>query len=66
MHPKISHDREEENLLAKARWFQTLTFTERADLLCQFTDLILEVNPKVIERKNVKPIEGRIRIVTKA
>jgi len=65
MYPEISHDREEETLRAKARWFQTLTIRERAELLCQFTDMILEVNPKVVERKNAQPVKGRIQIVTR-
>ena len=63
MNTAISHDRQDETLQAKARWFQKLTMKERADLLCQFTDLILEVNPKIIERKNAQPVAGRIRIL---
>ena len=60
----ISHDRQEETPRAKARWFQSLSFQERADLLCLYTDLILEINPKIVERKSAQPIKGRIRVLT--
>ena len=66
MYKAISHERQEETPQAKARWFQSLTVKERADLLCQYTDMILEVNPKIVERKNAQPVAGRIRIVSKA
>jgi len=65
MNIAISHDRQEETLQAKARWFQSLSLKDRADLLCQYTDMILEVNPKIIERKNAQPVKGRILIVSK-
>lgn len=62
----VSHERSEESLEAKARWFQTLTTNERAEMLCYFTDLMLSVNPGIIEHKDVEPIEGRILVVSKA
>ena len=65
MNTFVSHDRKEEKPIEKARWFQSLSLKERADLLCYFTDLILELNPKVAERKNAQPIKGRIRVLTK-
>jgi len=34
------------------------------ELLCQFTDLILSVNPKIVEKKDAKPIAGRIRVLS--
>jgi len=61
----ISHDHKEESFEAKTRWFQSLTIEQRAELLCQFTDLILSVNPKIIEQKDVKPIPGRIQVLSK-
>jgi hypothetical protein len=39
---------------------------ERAELLCEYTDLILAVNPRIMERKNAQPVAGRILIVKKA
>jgi hypothetical protein len=61
----ISHDRQEETIEAKARWFQSLSLAERMDLLCFFTDLILENNPDILEQKDAQPISGRIRVLSK-
>jgi len=60
----ISHERSEESMEAKARWFQSLSMNERADLLCQFTDLVLGVNPKIMEQKDAQSIEGRILVIS--
>ena len=59
----VSHDFEEETLEAKARWFQSLSMTERMDVLCMFTDMILEVNPKIMEQKDAEPVAGRVLVV---
>lgn len=62
----ISHDREEETLEAKTRWFQSLTLAERMDYLCAITDLILENNPNAMRMKNAEPTARRIRVLTAA
>ncbi len=64
MIPSISHDREEETLEAKARWFQSLTLAQRMDYLCAITDLILENNPNAMRNKYAEPITRRIRVLT--
>lgn len=61
----ISHSREKESKEAKARWFQRLPLKDRMDLLCFYTDLIVENNPDVLKNKNAQSTRGRIRIVTK-
>ena len=66
MNLDISHDRREETIKAKARWFQTLLIGVREDLLCYFTDMILDINPKIAERRNAQPIAGRILVIPKA
>ena len=66
MTPNISHDREEESLEAKGRWFQSLTLQERMDYLCAITDLILENNPNAMRTKNAQPTARRIRVLTAA
>lgn len=66
MEGTISHDRTEETIEAKARWFQSLSMEERMDLLCQYTDLILSINPEIVEQKDAQPIEGRVLVLTKA
>jgi len=60
----VSHDRKQETLEGKARWFQSLTLHERMELLCEYTDLILELNPGIVEQKRAEPIAGRIRVLT--
>jgi hypothetical protein len=62
----ISHDRQEETLEAKARWFQSLSLSERMELLCAFTDLILASNPKIVEQKDAQSIEGRVCVLSRA
>jgi hypothetical protein len=59
----ISHDRMEETPEAKSRWFRSLSVKEREELLCNFTDMILEINPTVAELKDAQPVAGRIRVL---
>ena len=59
----ISHDWQEETLEAKARWFQSLSLEERFDIFCEFTDLILENNPSLVDYKDATPIAGRVRVL---
>ena len=59
----ISHDRQEETLEAKARWFQSLSLEQRMELLCAYTDLILRNNPEIIKRKDAQPVEGRVLVL---
>ena len=42
----ISHNRDDESLEAKARWFQALSLEERMDIFCELTDLVIENNPQ--------------------
>lgn len=62
----ISHDLAEETPEAKARWFQSLPLSERMDLLCFFTDLVVENNPLILKRKDAEPIAGRVRVLSEA
>ena len=61
----ISHDRSEETPEAKARWFQSLSVEERMEIFCAYTDLILSINPSIADRKDVKPVAGRILVLTR-
>jgi hypothetical protein len=60
----VTHDRSEETMEAKARWFGSLPLSERMDMLCCFTDLALTVNPTLQERKHAQPIAGRIQVIS--
>lgn len=62
----ISHSFEDESPEAKARWFQSLSLAERMDMLCFFTDMILENNPLIVENRDVKSLTGRVQVLEKA
>jgi hypothetical protein len=62
----ISHSYQEETIEAKAHWFQALPLAERMELLCLFTDLILTVNPHIVEQQDAQPLTGRVRVLTPA
>jgi hypothetical protein len=66
MTKRISHDREEESIESKTRWFRSLSLSERMELFCSFTDLALEINPKLPELKDAQQTKRGIRIVSKA
>lgn len=51
---KVTHTRQEETPEEKARWFQSLSRRARAELLVSYPDLILDVNPQIVEQKMVK------------
>ncbi len=61
----ISHNREEETIENKAKWFRSLSLAERMDILCSFTDLALQINPQLMEKKNAQPIKGRVQVLSK-
>lgn len=60
----ISHDRSEETAESKTRWFRSLPMSDRMELLCSFTDLVLSANPKLQEQKRAQSIAGRIQVVS--
>ncbi len=66
MNTHISHDWKDERIEAKVKWFRMLSLTERMDLLCMFTDLALELNPQLPDKKNAEPIKGSFQIISGA
>ena len=64
MKPKVLHGWAEETPETKARWFQSLTLAQRMDVFCWFTDMILSVNPRILESTDAKPIAGRVLVLT--
>jgi len=57
---------------AKARWFRSLSMTDRMEVFCSFTDLALSVNPHLLvrrridgkDRTNAQPIAGRVQVLS--
>jgi len=64
MSQAISHDRNEETIEAKTRWFKSLSLSERMEMLCSFVDLALTLNPNLSDKKDAQQIKGRIQIIS--
>jgi hypothetical protein len=62
----VSHDFAEETQEAKARWFQSLSLTERMEMLCMFTDMILSVNSQIVDQKDAEPVAGRVLVLSQS
>ena len=64
MNATVTHDRTEETIENKTLWFRSLTLTERMDMLCAFTELLLATNPRIVEQRDAKSIKGRVLVLT--
>ena len=62
---QISHNIDDESIEAKVLWFRTLPISERMEMLCNFTDLALELNPDLAGKKDDQPTKRRVRILSK-
>jgi len=62
----LSHERSEDTIEAKTRWFRSLPLSERMEIFCEFTELALSLNPKLFGMKNAPQIKRRIQIVSAA
>ena len=63
---KISHKRSDETIEAKVKWFRTLNLSERMEMLCTYTDLALELNPQLPDKKYAQQAKKRIQILSAA
>jgi len=66
MNQKISHSWADETPEAKALWFRSLSLDERMEIFVAFTDLALELNPNLPDKKDAEQAQRRIRIISKA
>ena len=64
MVPHVSHMRDDESLEAKARWFRSLPLEDRMQMLCEFTDLVLSINPQVAKAGRAQSSAKGIRYLT--
>lgn len=62
MNQSVSHNRSDESIDAKAKWFRALSIEERMDVLVAFTNLILKSNPNAVNQKD-RPILEDVRIL---
>ena len=63
MMPSISHDRSDETVEAKARWFQSLSMSERLETFCEFYELAVALNPGLRGKRHAQGPEGRVRVL---
>ena len=56
----------DETIEAKVRWFRSLPLSERMEIFCNITDLAMEINPKLPDRKDAQQTKGRVRILSEA
>lgn len=61
---QISHDMKDESIETKVRWFRSLPLSERMEMLCSYTDLVLELNPSLAGKKDAQPAKRRVRILS--
>ena len=66
MEDRISHNWYEENIEAKARWFQSLSMSERMEHFCAFTELIISINPSIVEQRHAQLLTERIQVLSVA
>lgn len=64
MPPFISHHREDGDVIAQSHRFKTLSVEQRLELLCEWTDFCLELNPALALKKHAQPIPGRVQVFT--
>ena len=63
----VSHSREEESLLEKARWFHGLSLEQRMEIFCEMSDLILANRPELMRNKpHAEPVSGRVQVLEEA
>ncbi|MCP4397675.1 MAG: hypothetical protein GY801_10300 [bacterium] len=62
----VSHNWSEESLEAKARWFQSLSMSERMEHLCAFTEMIVSINPAIVEQRHAQSLTGRIQVLSRS
>lgn len=60
----VRHDRQQETIEAKTRWFRSLSMTERIEVFSSFVDLALANNPCLKDRTRAQPIAGRIQVLS--
>jgi hypothetical protein len=64
MNEGVTHDRREESIEAKTRWFRSLPLSERMEMLCAFTDMALSLNPGLADKKDTQQSGRRVRIIS--
>ena len=62
----VIHQLQTPGLIKDVQWFRTLNLSERMELLCAYTDLALELNPQLPDKKHAQQAKRRIQILSAA
>ncbi len=62
----MSHDREDEDLLAKAAWFAQFSPEERLRMLIEWADALMAMNPEIGDVNRARPVAGRIQVLERS
>ena len=54
MNESVSQSFDDESIEAKAKWFKSLSVEERMDVFVAFTNLMLEINPDIVNQKGIR------------
>ena len=63
MRQYVSHDRSEETLIAKARWYASLPDEQKFSLLCDIYEFVAENNPKVLRKQRAPAFTRNICVL---
>ena len=64
--PEVKYGVAEETIEAKTLWFKSLSIQERIEVICAFSELAYDLNPKLAERPNDQPTGRSIQILSRA
>ncbi len=64
MKQAVLHNRKEETIEAKTRWFRSLSIDQRIEIFCSITDLALSENPQLKDRYHAQSITGRVQVLS--
>lgn len=59
----ISNSRADESFEAKVAWFRSLSYQERMEVFVDMMDMLIELNPSILDAKDAQPIPGRVRVL---
>ena len=61
----LNSDRwDKESMESKVRWFKGLSMAERMDVFCEFTDLMIAINPDIGAKKRAESTPGSIQVLS--
>lgn len=53
-----------ESMESKVRWFMSLSMTERMEVFCEFSDLMVAINPDIGDKKRAESTAGSVQVLS--